>query len=198
MTDELAVPGIDDTLTPTDSGTWRVDAAGLTGTAGSQTDMFVDPVTGVETVNAPRLVLPAPDGDFQLSARVDVQFGSTFDAGVLLLWADARRWAKLCFEFSPDGDPMVVSVVTRGVSDDANAFTVTGPTAWLRVSKVSGAYAYHASLDGQTWQFVRQFNLGDGLHVGFEVQSPVGDGCVATFSHISLTATTIADLRDGS
>ena len=41
---------------------------------------------------------------------------------------------KLCFEHSPDRQPMIVSVVTRGVSDDANAFAVDGQTAWLRVS----------------------------------------------------------------
>jgi hypothetical protein len=42
---------------------------------------------------------------------------STFDAGVLLLWVDERHWGKLCFEFSPAGDPMIVSVVCRGVAD---------------------------------------------------------------------------------
>ena len=45
-----------------------------------------------------------PAGDFQLSARVRVGFRSTFDAGVLLLWLDRAYWAKLCFEFSPQGD----------------------------------------------------------------------------------------------
>jgi len=54
---------------------------------------------------------------------------------------------------------MVVSVVTRGVSDDANAFVVDGRTVWLRVSRVSHAFAYHASLDGKAWRMVRFFSI---------------------------------------
>ena len=88
---------------------------------------------------------------------------STFDAGVLLLWVDDRNWAKLCFEFSPDREPMIVSVVARGVADDANAFVVDGRTVWLRVSRIDHAYAYHASLDGTTWRMIRFFAL-DGRH----------------------------------
>ena len=41
--------------------------------------------------------------DFRLSARVTVDFRATFDAGVLLLWLDEAHWAKLCFEYTPDG-----------------------------------------------------------------------------------------------
>ena len=100
-------------------------------------------------LNAATLLGDVPPGDFQLSARVTVGFASTFDAGVLLLWLDERRWAKLCFEFSPAGEPMIVSVVCRGLSDDANAFVVPGRSVWLRVSRVDRVYAYHASLDGR-------------------------------------------------
>ena len=70
---------------------------------------------------------------------MSVDFAATFDAGVLLLWVDERHWGKLCFEFSPAGEAMVVSVVTRGVSDDANAFMVTGRSVWLRVSESTTA-----------------------------------------------------------
>ena len=107
--------------------------------------MFVDPSTGSVSVNAPRLLVTPDEGDFQLHARVEVAFGSTFDAGVLLLWVDERTWAKLCFEYSPQGNPMVVTVVTRGLSDDANGYTVDGNVVWLRVARRTGAYAFHAS-----------------------------------------------------
>ena len=85
-------------------------------TAGAGTDLFVDPQGGPPVLNAPR-VLARPAGDFQLSARVTVDFAATFDAGVLVLYEHGGAWAKLCFERSPLGEPMVVSVVTRGVSD---------------------------------------------------------------------------------
>lgn len=96
---------------------------------------------------------------------------------------------------------MVVSVVTRGVADDANAFSVAGQEVWLRIARVGRAFAFHASTDGADWAFVRVFALGDGLlpvRVGFEAQSPTGGGCRVGFDHISFASRTLADLRDGS
>ena len=120
---------------------------------------------------------------------------------MLLLWIDDRHWGKLCFEFSPDGEPMIVSVVARGVADDANAFVVDGRTVWLRVSRIDHAFAYHASLDGKTWRMIRFFAI-DGASasaaIGFEAQSPTGDGCVVTFDDIRFTRERLGDLRDGS
>jgi hypothetical protein len=46
-----------------------------------------------------------PECDFQLSARVTAGFTATFDAGVLLLWLDERRWGKLCFEWPGGSGP---------------------------------------------------------------------------------------------
>jgi regulation of enolase protein 1 (concanavalin A-like superfamily) len=182
---------------------WDSDGDATLGvTAGPRTDLFVDPQgTGDAALNAPRL-LGALDGDFQLHALVRVGFSATYDAGVLLVWAHDRSWAKLCFEYSPQGRPMIVSVVTRGVSDDANAFEVDGDQVWLRVARLGPAFAFHASTDGSTWRFVRYFALdGDpGAApplVGFEAQSPAGDGCAVTFERVGFTPERLADLRDG-
>jgi len=145
------------------------------------------------TLNAPRL-LGAATGDFLLSARVSVGFASTFDAGVLLLYGHDRLWAKLCFEYSPLHHPMVVSVVTRGTSDDANSFEVEGNQIWLRIARMGPACAFHASTDGQSWQLIRHFALGEpgDLAVGFLAQSPTGAGCdvTAVADHCSSTRPT--------
>jgi hypothetical protein len=207
MADRVRVPGVPFPLVPSSADLWRVDEATLTVSAPPHTDIFVDPAGGNTAVNAESMLNAAtllgavPEGDFQLSARVTVAFASTFDAGVLLLWRDERRWGKLCFEFSPAGEPMVVSVVCRGVSDDANAFVVTGRSVWLRVSRVDRVYAYHASLDGETWQLVRVFVLDDDTSsdtIGFEGQSPTGEGCHVTFDEIRFRPRRLTDLRDGS
>ncbi len=170
----------------------------LTITAGPRTDLFVNPQGNEATLNAPRLLF-TPQGDYTLSARVTVDFAATFDAGVLLLYADERRWAKICFEFSPQRQPMVVSVVTRGDSDDANAFTVAGNQVFLRIARLGRAFAFHASGDGAVWQMIRHFTLGDegGVQAGFLSQSPTGAGCTATFDAIRFTAERLADLRSG-
>jgi regulation of enolase protein 1 (concanavalin A-like superfamily) len=194
------IDGLPGPLHESGQGQWDYHDGVLTGTAAGNTDLFVDPAGEPATLNAARLLMDIPDtGDFQLQARVEVGFAASFDAGVLLLWSDEHTWAKLCFEYSPQSVPMVVSVVTRTVSDDANAFAVAGPVAWLRVSRRHGAYAYHASTDGQTWQFIRHFRLdGAPMRVGFEVQSPTGAGCSATFSEVSYREETLTELRDGS
>jgi regulation of enolase protein 1 (concanavalin A-like superfamily) len=179
---------------------WHTDnGAYLRIESGPKTDLFVDPGGDVVNLSAPRLTGPPPEGDLQLSARVSVDFAATYDAGVLLVWADETRWAKLCFERSPDRAPMIVSVVTRRCSDDANAFVVTGHTVWLRVSRLGRAYAFHASTDGLTWSLIRYFDLGtESAQLGFESQSPTGDGCVATFENISFVGKRLTDLRNGT
>jgi uncharacterized protein len=177
----------------------RLDGGVLAISAGPRTDWFVDPGPGTTTLNAPAL-LSSLTGDFLLSARLNVSFASTFDAGALVLWHDEHMWAKLAFEFSPQRQPLVVSVVTRGESDDCNSVPIHAETVRLRVARLGRAYAFHASLDGQTWQFVRHFRLsavGDP-EVGFEVQSPLGEGCSAEFHEIAYKATTLADLRSGA
>lgn len=171
----------------------------LTLSAGARTDWFVDPGTGEAKLDAEARLEPV-EGDFLLSARVEVDFAATFDAGVLVVWRDERTWAKLCFEYSADGEPMVVSVVTRGVSDDANSAFVHGNVVWLRIARIGAAFAFHYSTDGERWRLVRHFALGgDGeLQVGFLAQSPTGEGCTATFSNIRLRPGTLAELRDGA
>ncbi|MBX6748342.1 MAG: DUF1349 domain-containing protein [Micromonosporaceae bacterium] len=129
---------------------------------------------------------------------------------------------------------MVVSVVTRGRSDDANGYVVDNSaqlagaesastsaqlagaesastsaqlagaesasnSVWLRIARVGEAYACHASIDGTRWDFVRHFTLGTtAAAIGFEVQSPLGEGCRAAFTDITFSPTTLTNLRDGS
>jgi hypothetical protein len=208
MTIAWNVPGLPFPLLPSSEAAWAIAEASATVTASAapHSDIFIDP--GADTqlnaesmLNAATLLGVPPDGDFQFSARITVEFASTYDAGVLLLWIDERHWGKLCFEFSPDGEPMIVSVVARGVSDDANAFVVYGRSVWLRISRIDHAYAYHASLDGKTWRMIRFFTI-DGTStsatIGFEAQSPTGNGCVVTFDDIRFTRERLRDLRSGS
>jgi uncharacterized protein len=171
----------------------------LTLTAAARTDMFVDPAGVDQVPDAGRFTGLPPGGDFTLAARVSVEFASTFDAGVLLLHAGERQWAKLCFEYSPQHRPTAVTVVTKGTSDDCNSFEVDGNTLWLRITRSGAAWAFHASADGAWWRLLRYFTLETGLvRVGFLAQSPTGEGCAATFDHITFGPGAPADLRDGS
>jgi len=203
----LNLPGLPFALTPEGAPPpgCRVLSGALTLTAAGGTDMFIDPGAGSapyagEVPDAGRLMGLPPAGDFTLAAQVSVAFASMYDAGVLLLHAAERRWAKLCFEYSPQLIPTAVTVVTRDTSDDSNSFEVDGNTLWLRVTRSGAAWAFHASTDGSWWRMIRYFGL-DGpepVRVGFLAQSPTGDGCAATFDHIKFSPGAPANLRDGT
>jgi uncharacterized protein len=167
--------------------------------AGPGTDWFVDPGGRPPSHDAPALAGPQT-GPFRLSARVTVTFGATFDAGGLVVYADAGRWAKLCLERSPEGEATVVSVVTRGLSDDCTSESVEGDSLWLRVSRLDSHFVFHVSRDGRRWRFVRHFALeaGDEPLIGFEAQCPTGDLCAVTFDDVAFGTDPPTALRDGT
>jgi hypothetical protein len=168
-------------------------------TAGAESDWFISPAGDLVKSNAPIALFVPPDHAFCLRARVTVEFAATYDAGTLFVYAHDALWAKLCFEYSPQQQPMVVSVVTRGVSDDCNSVCVEGNSVYLRVYRQGEALAFHYSLDGHYWHFVRHFSLGDlgQVRIGFSTQSPTGQGCRASFSEIRYTPVSLSDLRNG-
>lgn len=95
------------TMTPSSGSDWDHTGDALSVVAAPRSDLFVDPgttgaVNADSNINAHRLLGEAPEGNFQFSARVQADLAAQFDAGVLLLWLDENRWAKLCFELSPD------------------------------------------------------------------------------------------------
>lgn len=200
MTAELTIPSIPAALH------WDVPAAAhilhgdgaLQMTSSPRTDLFVDPRGEVDMTNSTRLLFE-PDDVFVLSAHARGDLVATYDAAVLMLYVDDRHWAKLCLELSPQGQPMIVSVVTNGVSDDCNSVVLESAAAYLRVAGLGTAFALHYSLDGATWHFVRYFALqhSAGLRAGFSVQAPTGDGCTVTFSAIEYASRLLGDLRSG-
>lgn len=166
---------------------WNYDSQHvLTVSSKAKSDWFVDPFDGTVANNAP-ILLFTPGPDYVLTARVSVAFTAKWDAGALMLMADDRRWAKLSFEFSPDRKPTLVTVVTRGLSDDCNSMSLAGDSVYLRIARSGKTYVFYFSPDGQAWQNLRTFSLDTDLpvRVGFESQSPAGGGTVARFSVIS-------------
>ena len=199
---DLSVPGLPRPLR------WLVPAPRIEVTgagalrmeAGPRSDWFIDPGGDAVVRNAPALLMDA-SGPWQLSAVVSADHRATFDAGVLFVHVDDVTWAKLCLELSPQGEVMVVSVVTRGTSDDCNSVPVEGHSLHLRISALERAFAFHWSPDGQAWHLVRYFSLGDGApsaaRVGFIAQSPTGEGCTAEFADVTFRSELLAELRAG-
>lgn len=178
---------------------WSLDPENkLSISAGRQTDWFIDPGGTMTIQNAPALLAPIQRPCI-LKALVTSDCKATFDAGVLVVYQADDQWAKLCLELSPQKQLTIVSVVTKGTSDDCNSVPVTKSSIYLRVSILEKAYAFHYSLDGSLWNLVRYFTL-DGnnpVEVGFLAQSPTGEGCTATFSEIVYLPEKLADIRSG-
>ena len=175
------------------------DGTRLTITAAELTDLFIDPSGAGVTDNLSSAMFVPPDASFLLSARVAVDFASTYDAGVLLLMERDDLWAKLCFEYSPQQEPTVVSVVTRETSDDCNSTVIKGREVFLRIAHTPDATAFHYSLDGRFWQMVRYFSLGRLSYpkVGLASQSPTGKKCTSVFTEIAYAPGALKDRRNG-
>lgn len=173
--------------------------------APGHTDYFNSPVkiNGFfqnPTSNAP-LYYTEVTGDFVFQTKVELEFQSTYDAAALLVYENENVWAKLALENSdlPCKKPAVVSVVTNRISDDCNGPARDANFVWFRISRVDDCFGFHYSVDGVEYQMVRVFTLpvGKTVKVGFEAQSPKGEGGYRYYSEISLENKRIANIRVG-
>jgi len=113
------------------------EADSLTPVAGRSTNWVTSPIDGSASASSP-LLLFEPADEFVVSARVAIDAPGRWDAGFLMVYGDDGTWAKLALEVSAYQEPTVVTVVTRGVSDDCNS-TVAGNAVYLQVARVGGA-----------------------------------------------------------
>jgi regulation of enolase protein 1 (concanavalin A-like superfamily) len=162
--------------------------------AGEKTDMFRDPNVTYNTDNAPKLLFVA-DSNFVLTAAIHHNFVSKWDGGAIVLKADSLNWIKFCFEKDYTGQHRVVSVVTKGISDDCNSAAVSGNTVFYKVAKAGNVITLYYSLEGEHWFLIRHLVLDSltPLRVGFLAQSPTGKNCTVTFSAIHYSTRKIRD-----
>ena len=180
----------------------RALSSGVELTAAPRADLFLDPGGFDVAPDAERFLAPVA-GDFQLSARVSVDFRSTFDSGVLIGYVDELTWFKICAELDPAGVPRVVSVVTRGgASDDSNGAPLSQAGAHLRIARLGRAFALHSSDTGESWNLVRYFALDipedRPIKIGILAQSPTGEGTAVRFEDVQFSTDRLHDVRDGS
>lgn len=171
---------------------------GIRVTVPAKADYFRDPAGAINNDNAPFLWKPVT-GDFIAQAHVRPDFNFTYDSGVLMVRHDEQNWAKLCFERTDFGTTAAVSVVTRGVSDDANGADLAVPDIWLQIARSGNVFALHYSLDGQSWRMVRIFNLPvpPTVQVGVVAQCPIGPGTTIDLLCFTIEQRPINNLRAG-
>jgi regulation of enolase protein 1 (concanavalin A-like superfamily) len=138
-------------------------------------------------------------GDFVMKVQAGHDFLDTYDAASIMVMHDSNVWAKACFEKTDFGTHAAVSVVTNGVSDDANGCNIDGNTVWLQVCSIGRTFAFQYSTDGENFYMMRYFHIpaGETVKVGLVAQAPVGQGGERTFENFSLEQKTVSDIRAG-
>lgn len=162
--------------------------------SGEKTDMFRDPNVTYNTDNAPKLMFEA-DSDFVFSAAIEHAFTSKWDGGALVLKQDSLNWVKCCFEKDYTGAKRLVTVVTKGISDDCNSVALSGNKVYFKIAKANNVITIYYSLTGKKWFLIRHFTFDstDNLKVGFLSQSPTGKNCKVKFSHVKYARKKIKD-----
>ena len=116
-------------------------------TAPPKTDFFCGSISECDEGILPAAMCNAPyyftevEGDFVLRVKVSHDFASVYDSCALLVMQDMTCWGKLCYELTDFGAHAVVSVVTKGDSDDANGVNLefSGRSCPSRVSGAPSA-----------------------------------------------------------
>ncbi len=162
--------------------------------AGKETDMFRDPNVAYNTDNAPKLLFEADD-NFILTASIEHAFTNKWDGGAIVIKQDSLNWIKFCFEKDYTGAKRVVSVVTKGISDDCNSVEMKSNIVFYKVAKADNVITLYCSTDGVKWYLIRhlQFDAHKGFKVGFLAQSPTGEYNEVKFSNISYQIKKIKD-----
>jgi regulation of enolase protein 1 (concanavalin A-like superfamily) len=176
---------------------WAFKDGELVVQAEAQTDWFKDPA-GTVVKDSGHFLYKEQEGDFTFMTRVSVDMIDDYDAAVMMVMVDDDRWAKLCYEFTYR-KPMIVSVVTKGLSDDCNSLVVPESGIYLRVTRFDDCFAFHYSHDAKWWEMVRYFTLDTSgpVKVGVVAQSPTGDGCEVIFRDLHFSPTPIREIRSG-
>jgi regulation of enolase protein 1 (concanavalin A-like superfamily) len=173
---------------------YAVDNSTIVITAGEKTDMFRDPNVTYNTDNAPKLLFEA-DKDFVFTAAVEHAFVSKWDGGALVLKQDSLNWVKCCFEKDYTGARRLVTVVTKGISDDCNSVEISSNKVYFKVAKADNVITLYYSLTGSKWFLIRHFTFDTTgtLKAGFLAQSPTGKECKVKFSDIHYEKKKIKD-----
>ncbi|UCE94517.1 MAG: DUF1349 domain-containing protein [Flavobacteriaceae bacterium] len=163
------------------------------------TDFFIDPESREATSTAPFLFREMK-GDFVAVLKLRPDFSSQWNAGAIFMMIDKSNWIKFAFENSDATGKSVVSVVTRGVSDDANGVILNDhDELWLKMIRKGDLFAMHWSLDGNEFKMCRlaAMKAAASVKIGLEAQSPVGEKAVHDFLYFGIEAKTVKNLRKG-
>jgi regulation of enolase protein 1 (concanavalin A-like superfamily) len=163
------------------------------------TDFFIDPENNKSTASA-HFLFKEVKGDFITTLQVKPNFKDQWNACAILMIIDETHWIKLAFENSDATGKSIVTVVTRGISDDANGAVLNEfDTVWLKMIRKGKLFAMHWSTNGKDYYMARLAAMPDSevVKIGLEAQSPIGTAVLHEFKFLSIEQKTVEDLRKG-
>lgn len=176
---------------------FAIESNSLNITVGKGTDFFNSPEDSTVVGSAPFLYKEV-EGDFVAKALVEPDFSAQWNAVAMMLHSDSLNWIKLAFENSDATGPGIVTVVTKGTSDDANGAVLNGEQrVWLALARKGDIYSMHWSVDGENFRMARLTSMPhqNVVKIGIEAQSPVGDRAAHRVHYFEIQQRTVKDLR---
>lgn len=169
---------------------------------GEKKDFFNDPDGKLSNNSAPVLMTVVDNTKpFTITAKVTPTFNETglYNAGVLYIYVSDSLYHKFCFEQDERGHHRVVTVRTRGTSDDNNHDIVTQPYVYMKLTSDTKTVASYYSLDNINWQMVRLYRneYPQQIGVGISAQCPVDKGTVSYFEELHIESSSVKDVRLG-
>ena len=166
-----------------------------------ETDFFIEPgQPPYNKANAPLMLMPVDNAKpFTFSIKVNPTHLVKYDAGMAFLYVNDSEWLKFAFEVDERMIGRIVTVKTKGFSDDNNHDVIPEKSVYLKISSDTKVLGFYYSLDAKTWQLVRVFKneYGENLKIGIGTQSPAGKGNKSIFSEFQFTETSVKDFRMG-
>lgn len=162
------------------------------------TDFFYNPEDGSIVATAPFLHKKIK-GDFVAKALVQPDFSAQWNAVALMVHIDSLNWIKFAFENSDATGPSIVTVVTKGTSDDANGVILEDQDRiWLAMARKNDIYSMHWSKDGKDYKMARLTAMPDSseVKIGLEMQSPVGEKATHLLHFFEIENRTVDHLRE--
>ena len=127
------------------------------------------------------------ENDFSASVEVVGEYQDQYDQAGLMVRLDEATWLKCGVELK-DGIQYASVVVTRDWSDWSVVKLDHTASIWMRIQRRQNTLEVEFSMDGKTFQLLRQTHLTEAsvLSVGPMIAAPKGDGFRAVFKDFKL------------
>lgn len=168
--------------------------------SGPKTDFFNEHTGKQKYSNAPMLLSVVNNNEpFTFIAKVSPELKETYDAGAVYIYESDDNWLKFAFELDENRHSRMVTVRTKGTSDDNNHDVINEKYAYMKISSNTESIGFYYSTDSIKWQLARVFknDFSNSTYIGISSQSPLGNETKTTFENISFVKESINDFRKG-